>query len=95
MYDMTTNIILHTQRVHNTYRRCVLGFVLSNSFSENCFAEHADCLLVDSVHQMAINVHRDVDAAVAEVALDVFRMFSLGDKQTGVSVPKIVELHAR
>ena len=34
---------------------------------------------------------RQVDAAVAELALDVFRVLRLGDQQTNVSVPQVMK----
>ena len=44
---------------------------------------------------MTINGHRHFDAAVAVLALDVFRMFSLGDEETGLGIPKVMEPHSR
>ncbi len=42
---------------------------------------------------MPINIHRDIDAAVAELALDIFGMFPLGNQEAGISVPQIMESH--
>ena len=42
---------------------------------------------------MSINMHRDVDAAVAELALDVFRMFTLCNQKAGVGVPEVMKSH--
>lgn len=44
---------------------------------------------------MTVDIHCDVDAAVAELALVVLGVFSLGDKQTGIGVPKIMKSHSR
>ena len=44
---------------------------------------------------MAVNVHRHVDAAVAELALNLFRTFTLGNQETGVGVPEVMKSHSR
>jgi hypothetical protein len=42
---------------------------------------------------MPIDIHRHIDAAVAQLTLDVFWMFTLGNHETGVSVPQIMKPH--
>lgn len=44
---------------------------------------------------MSINIHRNVYTAVAHLTLDVFRMFSLGNEETGVSVPQVMDPNPR
>jgi hypothetical protein len=36
---------------------------------------------------MTINIHRDVDAAVAQLDLNIFGVFALGNQEAGISVP--------
>jgi hypothetical protein len=44
---------------------------------------------------MSINIHRNVYTAVAHLTLDVFRMFSLGNEETGVSVSQVMDPNPR
>jgi hypothetical protein len=69
--------------------------VVNLFFSQNSLAQTTRRLLVYRLHQMPINIHCDVDAAVAELALDVFGVFSLGNQEAGVRVPEVMKSDAR
>ena len=48
----------------------------SSQYFVNGFAQPARSLLINGIHQMAINVHSDVDAAVAQFAFNIFWMLT-------------------
>jgi hypothetical protein len=41
--------------------------------------------------QVAVSIHRDLDARVTEVMLDRFRVDALADQETRACVPKMVD----
>jgi hypothetical protein len=48
-------------------------------------------LVVETVHQMPVSVHRHRDRSMAETSLDCLGMLSVGDQPGGVGVAKIVD----
>ena len=47
--------------------------------------------MVYGVHQMSVNIHCHVYAAMAELALDIFGMFTLSNEEAGVGVPEVMK----
>jgi len=43
---------------------------------------------------VSINIHRHIYAAVAQLVLDIFSMFSLGDKKTGIGMSEVMKPHS-